>query len=75
MDFDDDDDDDDDDDGDSGRALEAKPSPNFSEIMHITWQLEVIKYGTKALNCSKMVAILNWISLIWHNLGLIGLRF
>ena len=37
-------------------------------------KLKVIKYGTKALNHSEIVVILNCSSLIWHDLGLIGSR-
>ena len=37
-------------------------------------KLKVIKYGTKALNHSEIVVILNCSSLIWHDPGLIGSR-
>ena len=45
----------------------------FSEIMHNTWKQKIIKYGTKVLNSSKMVNILNYLKLIWRVPGLIGL--
>ena len=56
-----------------GRALEVWPSIIFPEILHNTWKLKIIKYGTKALNHSKMVVVLNCLALIWSDLGLLGL--
>ena len=53
---------------------EARPVPVFSEIMVYVWKLNVIKYGSKALNRSKMVVILNYLLLIWTEQGLIGLK-
>ena len=43
---------------------EAPPVPILSEIVHNTWKPKVIKYGTKVLNRSEMVVILNSFALI-----------
>ena len=43
---------------------EAPPIPILSEIVHNTWKPKVIKHGTKVLNRSKMVVILNSFALI-----------
>ena len=52
---------------------EARPGPIFSESVHNTWKLKVIKYGTIVVNLSKMVVILNCLALISYDPGAIGL--
>ena len=42
----------------SGVKFKALPCPNFSEILQIL-KIKNLKYGTNALNRSKIVVILN----------------